>query len=282
MRKLSLIFAMLVFILGGFFFYDQSKFNDGKLHVVFCNVGQGDATFIRTPKGTDILIDGGPDDSVLKCLTNHMPFWDRTIEVVFVTHPHADHLNGVISTLKRYNVIHYVRQKGEISSDLAKVEKAILADKKLSAKLFSKGDSLKIKDGVGFFTLWPENSSLILNEKNLDVNGSSLIELLQYGKFKILITGDATSSVQDQIVTEAGKISILRVSHHGSKTGLDNKIVEELDPDLAVISVGLKNRYGHPSPQVLDILNKHGIKTLRTDLVGEIEIISDGDKWGLR
>ncbi|MCL4354640.1 MBL fold metallo-hydrolase [Patescibacteria group bacterium] len=282
MKKLSLILALLVFILGGFFFYDQSKFNDGKLHVIFCNVGQGDATFIRTSKGTDILIDGGPDDSVLNCLTNHMPFWDRTIEVVFVTHPHADHLNGVISTLKRYNVIHYVRQKGEISSDLAKVEKAILADKKLSAKLFSKGDSLKIKDGVGFLTLWPENSSLILNEKNLDVNGSSLIELLLYGKFKILITGDATSSVQDQMVTEAGKISILRVSHHGSKTGLDNKIVEELDPDLAIISVGLKNRYGHPSLQALDILNRHGIKTLRTDLVGEIEIVSDGDKWELR
>ncbi len=282
MKKLSLVLALLTFLLGGFFFYDQSKFSDGKLHVVFCDVGQGDATFIRTPRGIDILIDGGPDDSVLNCLNNHMPFWDRTIEVVFLTHPHADHLNGVLSTLKRYDVIHYVRQKGEISSDLAKVEKAILADKKLSAKLFAKGSSLKIKDGVGFFTLWPENSSLILNEKNLDINGYSLIELVRYGKFKVLITGDATSSVQDKVVIGVGQISVLRIAHHGSKTGLDSKIVRELRPDLAVISVGAKNRYGHPSPKILALLEQFGIKTLRTDQDGEIEIVSDGKEWEIR
>jgi len=276
------LFFTLVLIVGGLFFYDQSKFNDGKLHVVFCNVGQGDATFIRTPRGTDILIDGGPDDSVLNCLTNHMPFWDRTIEVVFLTHPHADHLNGVLSTLKRYNVIHYVRQKGEISSDLAKAEKAILADKKLSAKLFAKGDSLKIKDGVEFFTLWPEKLPLILNEKDLDVNGYSLIELVQYGKFKILITGDAPSSAQDKAVIGVGQISVLRIAHHGSKTGLDDKILGELSPDLAVISVGAKNRYGHPSPKILELLKRFGIKTLRTDQDGEIEIVSDGKEWGIK
>ena len=93
-----------LFFLGVFAAYQQVTLNDGKFKVVMCDVGQGDAILIRTPKGKTFLFDGGPDKAVLECLSDHMPFWERTIEGVILSHPHADHLNGLIEVLKRYQV----------------------------------------------------------------------------------------------------------------------------------------------------------------------------------
>ena len=100
MKKVFAIGIVAFVSLGVFSFYQWFKFFDGKLHIVFCDVGQGDAIYIRTPKAFDILVDGGPDDSILSCLSNHMPFWDRKIDLVILTHPHADHLNGLIPLLQ--------------------------------------------------------------------------------------------------------------------------------------------------------------------------------------
>src|SRR3990170_7268003 len=96
-KNLTLAIVFSFFVLVGILVYQYAKFNDGKVHIVFCDVGQGDAIFLRTPKGADILVDGGPNESVLACLSGHMPFWDRDLELVILTHPHADHLNGLIS-----------------------------------------------------------------------------------------------------------------------------------------------------------------------------------------
>src|SRR3989337_4197125 len=104
MRKFLLISSVLLFLLGCIFVYQNIIYNDKKLHVVICNVGQGDAIFVRTPSGSDILIDGGPDDSVLNCLGKHMPFWDRTLELVMLSHPHTDHFMGLFSVLQNYKV----------------------------------------------------------------------------------------------------------------------------------------------------------------------------------
>src|SRR4030065_2811157 len=124
-KKIIFFSFFVIFILSGLFGYDQAKYNDNKLHVVFCNVGQGDAIFIRTPKGSDILVDGGPNDSVLSCLSNHMHIWDRDLEAVFLTHPHKDHLNGLIYVLKRYQVKHYFTQNVDTETSLEKLTKQI-------------------------------------------------------------------------------------------------------------------------------------------------------------
>mgnify|MGYP001618356405 CR=1 FL=1 len=100
----SLISGVLLLI---FAIYQFISFSDKKLHIVFCSVGQGDAILIRTPEGSDILVDGGPDESVSNCLSRHMPLWDRTIEVVYLTHPDADHLTGLIQVIKTYNVKYF-------------------------------------------------------------------------------------------------------------------------------------------------------------------------------
>jgi competence protein ComEC len=276
-----------LFLLGGFFFYQNSKFNDGKLHMVVCDVGQGDGIFIRTPNGSDILVDGGPDDSVLNCLSNHMPFWDRTIELMVLTHPHADHLTGLISVLNRYRVMHYVTENVQSGSTSLKRLQAALAVKGLTANYAISGERIDFADKTQLLTVWPSSDwmeSLKLQDRknlsaegsSLDVNGFCLIQLLSYGNFTALLTGDAGQIVEDKIAGGVGKVDVLKVPHHGSKTGMSDYFLSEVSPTLAVISVGANNKYGHPAKSALDLLNAHKIKYLRTDKNGEVEIATDG------
>lgn len=288
MRKFFYLLVLSLILLGGLFFYQSLKFNDGKLHLVICNVGQGDGVFIRTAEGNDILIDGGPDDSILNCLSNHMPFWDRKIEVVILTHPHADHLTGLISVLKRYQVMHYATENVKNNTVSYKRLQDTLADKKLTAKYLFAGDRIDFTDKTSFLTLWPdrvwfENQKLQDNQNSakdnisLDVNGFSVIELLSYKNFKALLTGDAGVLVEDRIAKEAGRVDVLKVPHHGSKTGMSDYFLTQTSPSLGVISAGAKNKYGHPSPEALTLLKNHTIQYFRTDKNGEIEIVTDGD-----
>lgn len=212
---------------------ELKKLSNGKLQVVFCDVGQGDAIYLKTPKGLDILVDGGPDNKVLSCLGRHMPFWDRKIEMVFLTHPHSDHQTGIVAVRQRYQV-------GEYFDTLVA------------------GDKIKTKDGIEINVLWP----FIRTE---DQNNSSLVLKIN----TILLTGDAALSVigpQDGF----GGVDIFKVPHHGSKTSLDEAVLKLISPEIAVISVGRDNSFGHPAPETISLLEKYGIKIRRTDLDGEI------------
>ncbi len=287
-RKSIFIIFIILFAFGGIFVYESAKFNDGKLHLVFCDVGQGDAIFIRTSTGSNILVDGGPDDSVLNCLSKHMPFWDKTIQLVILTHPHADHFTGLISVIKRYNVISYDTENIQNPGFGTKILQDNLALKNLSATYLYKGDIFTNKESFSLLTLWPSAdfvrnslSNFPSEAKNLDLNGFSVIELLSYGSFKALLTGDAGVVIEDKIAREAGKIDVLKVPHHGSKTGMSDNFLKEISPSLAIISVGAKNRYGHPSKEILTLLKNNNIKVLRTDRDGEVEIVSDGKSWKL-
>lgn len=292
MNKYLYLVLVSIFVLAGLFFYQNAKFNDGKLHLVVCDVGQGDGIFIRTPKGSDILIDAGPDDSILNCLSKHMPFWDRDIEVMILTHPHADHLTGLISVLKRYNVIHYFTENVKNNTVSYKRLQDTLAAKNITAKFTFSGDRIDFSDKSSLLTVWPDNDWFekqklqdIQNSGkdnfSLDVNGFSVISLLSYGKFKALLTGDAGVLVEEQIAKEVGKIDVLKVPHHGSKTGLSSLFLEEISPKLAIISAGAKNSYGHPTKEVLNLLLNHKINILRTDKNGEIEVVSDGKTFNI-
>src|SRR3989344_9140986 len=128
---------------------------DGKLHVVFCDVGQGDSAYLKMPNGADVLIDGGPDDKVLSCLGRHMPFYDRTIDVVILSHPQKDHLQGLISVIDRYNVGYFII--GVEGNDTEGYKKLIQTIKKKNIKIKNlyTGDSLSLGK-VNFSVLWPE------------------------------------------------------------------------------------------------------------------------------
>jgi len=273
---------MLLFLSGCIFIYQTVIFNDHKLHVVICDAGQGDAIFIRTPQGSDVLIDGGPDSKVLSCLSSHMPFWDRTIEIMFLTHPHADHLTGLIDVVKRYRVLSFVTEEISGTSSIYEELMRQLEEHNVPERFLYQGDRFAFKDGVVLKTLWPTEGWVSKNstdKASLDANSLSVIELLTYKNFKALFTGDAQAQALEKVDLMVGEVDVLKVPHHGSKTGLNQDVLEILKPKISAISVGAKNRYGHPDPFVLDLLNQTGTKTLRTDQVGEIEVVSDGETW---
>jgi competence protein ComEC len=281
MKKIIFVVTVLFFLLGCILTYQNIIYNDKKLHVVICDVGQGDAIFIRTPNGSDILIDGGPDNSVLACLGKHMPFWDKTIEIMISTHPHLDHLAGLIDVTKRYRALAFGNEKIDNPTETYKELIKQLSETQTKERFLYQEDRFIIKDGVVLKTLWPTHEWADQNSKGegADENGLSVIELLSYENFSALFTGDAQASDLEKIDLMEVKIDLLKVPHHGSKTGLDLEVLDILDPKIAAISVGKNNKYGHPTPFILDLLKSLNIKTLRTDQVGDIEIISDGEKW---
>ncbi len=288
MTKYFLLALTSLLLLGGLFFYQSAKFNDGKLHIIVCDVGQGDGILIRTPNGSDILVDGGPDDSILGCLSEHLPFWDRTIELMVLTHPHTDHAAGLTDVLKRYTVLHFVTEKVLGNTATYKRLEDGLTTQKLTAKYLTSGDRIDFADKTELLTFWPaqERANTTLSQgknddQDLDLNGFSLIQLLSYGDFKMLLTGDAGAIAEDKIAAEVGKVDVLKVPHHGSKTGMSDYFLSIVNPTLAIISVGAKNRYNHPAYESLNFLKAHGIKTLRTDEDGEVEIVSDGKTFSI-
>jgi competence protein ComEC len=286
LKYFSLVFTSL-FLLSAIFFYQNAKLNDGKLHVIVCDVGQGDGILIRTPNGSDILVDGGPDDSILNCLSSHLPFWDRTIELMVLTHPHTDHAAGLVDVLKRYTVLHFVTEKVLGQTATYKRLEDELAAQKLSAQYSFSGDRIDLADKTQLLTLWPSHEWLnsnqlqAKNEQNFDLNGFCLVQLFTYGDFTLLLTGDAGSVVEDKIAAEVGNVDVLKVPHHGSKTGMSDFFLNQIKPSLAIISVGANNRYGHPAQSALNLLKSHNIKYFRTDQNGTMEVVSDGKTFSV-
>lgn len=282
--KAVLIVSIASLLLLGIVFYQKAKFEDGKLHLIFCNVGQGDAIFIRSPEGLDILVDGGPDDSILSCLSNHMPFWDRSIELMILTHPHADHLSGLISVIKRYSVKQFATEKLSNNTAMFGEFMNLINKKKIPAQYVYSNDKFLLKDNLKIIFLGPSEEFLQRSSPGGTIGETnefaSLVTLLNYGQFRTLLTGDSQAISLAEFIAGQDSIDILQVPHHGSKTGLNETILNQLAPKLAVISVG-KNKYGHPTEEVLRLLGNQAIRLLRTDRDGEVEIISDGQNFTL-
>lgn len=264
MKKIILILFSSFILSGILFFLELGKFSDSKMQVVVCDVGQGDAILIRTSRGSDILIDGGPNDSVLSCLNKHMPFWDRKIEAVILTHPDSDHLAGLLSVFKRFEVENYIRSHQFKNDNLDKLEKAILSENKISATLAYRKDRLSVGD-VSLIAVWPEKGAVG------DINNDSLVFLLTFKNFKMLLTGDS-----EEFRGSIGDIDVLKVAHHGSKESVTGEVLKDLKPELAIISVGENNRYNLPDKETIQILMEREISILRTDQDGDIKLVTNG------
>lgn len=281
MKLKLLIFVLFVsvFLLISFF----SSLPDGKLHVVFCDVGEGDAIYLRFPDGTDGLIDGGPNNKVLSCLGKYMPFWDRKIELVFLTHPQADHINGLIEVANRYEIEMFFSSAKFDNNDKYKNLEKILKEKKTEEKQLHQGDVVQFDDKkTNIALLWPPKSLTDLKQAGkIDLNFFSLSLLISIGKIDLLIAGDLESKVVTealQKVKDNRQIELLKVSHHGAKEGLDDTLLSLVKPQSAIISVGKDNHYKHPHSDTLRLLDSQKIEILRTDQKGDIEIVTDGKK----
>jgi competence protein ComEC len=248
------------------------------LSVHFFDVGQGDSIFIQAPGGTQILIDGGRGRVVLEKLSRAMPFFDRSIDVVMLTHPELDHMEGLIEVLKRYKVgtVIWTGVERTIPEYESFLKEAY--SKKARVLIAAPGAQIKIGEHQGVLDiLYPfENFEGMVIEKKL--NFSSIVSRLTYGETKFLFTGDIEKESEQELVEGGGDISadVLKAAHHGSKTSSIKEFVERVDPKLAVIQVGRNNRYGHPHAQTLETFKSLNIPVLRNDINGNIVILSDG------
>lgn len=274
---------------------------DNRLHLIFCDVGEGDAIYIRTSGNLDMLIDGGPNDQVLTCLGKHMPFYDRTIDIVALSHPQKDHLQGILSVIERYNVKYIViGVEGNETEGYKRLLDGI-AKKKIPVKHLYRGDSFSFGE-VKLSVLWPEKQwvadnlsshvddlSYLSNPQVLGlstiqdkINDFSFFIHLQYGSFDALFTGDGDDRVQSEVLKLGNlpDIEVVKVPHHGSKKAFLPLFLEKIRPEYAVISVG-KNSYGHPTKEVIELLSNRAVKILRTDERGDIEVVSDGKNYSI-
>jgi competence protein ComEC len=275
MKKNSVfvIFGILVGlnILAWIAVYDLSR--PQSLEVTFFDIGQGDSILIETPQRHQILIDGGPDSTVLEKLGREMPFWDNTLDLVILTHPEHDHYGGLFDILRRYKVenilwtgvqrdtVEYQEWKKLIEEEKAKVFLAQAGQKITSSKT-----TIQI-----FFPLENLNGKEVKN-----VNNTSVVAKLSFNETSFLFTGDIYKSAEKELIARGFEIDsdILKVSHHGSKTSSDEDFIREVSPEIAIISCGQDNPYGHPYPETLETLEKRGVTVLRTDLHGDIKILS--------
>ena len=259
--------------------YEVSK--PSFLEVNFFDVGQGDAIFIVTPKNHQILIDGGPNSTILEKLAKEMPFWDRSLDLIILSHPEADHLSGLIEVLKRYRVDNIlwtgvVRNTSQYKEwlKLVKIE---------SANVLIAKEGQRIKAGNLILDVLHPFENLAGKELE-NSNDSAIVNRLVFGENSFLFTGDITKKVEKELINRQDSFKlatldsdILKVAHHGSKSSSAEEFIEKVSPKIAVIQVGKDNRYGHPHQEVLDTLEKYGITILRTDRDGDIKIFSDGE-----
>lgn len=274
-----------------------ASWRDANLHLIFCDVGQGDA-ILATYRTTQILIDGGPGEKVLSCLSEHLPFWDRQIEMIVLSHPQTDHLAGLIDVIKRYNVTQFVVNSVSVdSAGFGEFFNAVLAE---NVPVYSPQLGDKIKIGPVYLSvLWPQQKlgdeemwlakdsterSSVLGTVVFkgETNETSIVARLSFGNFDALLTGDIGFDTEEKLVLPAsGQIEVLKVAHHGSKYSTGEEFLARLKPALAIISVG-KNSYGHPTEEVIERLGYFDTRILRTDEAGEIEVVSDGKNWYIK
>lgn len=262
------------------------------LRVWFFDVGQGDAQFLDFADGNQILIDGGPDRKILQGLGKAMSFYDRSIDLMILTHPHKDHVFGLIEVLKIYKVGKIFLSKVSFDSSFYKEFLAIAREKNIPLEYLSDGDEIKIGEFAEFDFLSPqkndENKNFIAeNEsfgaKGQNLNDSSLVSKFIYGNNTILFTGDAGINIEEMILSQGHNIKsdILKVGHHGSKYSSSEEFLKAVNPDYAVIEVGKNNKYGHPAEQTLNRISNIGAKILRTDIDGDSLFESDGNNLKL-
>lgn len=292
MRLLLLAFLVLVPLYWAYFnFFSHEQ---PLLTVVFCDVGQGDATLFLYKK-IQFVIDGGPGRKVLDCLDAYLPKNDKTIEVVLLTHPDLDHVGGITDILDYYSVERLIMNDYLRNTPIMQVLREKIDNEVPRLKVYSSlfaGDNLNL-NSLHLSLLWPEEGWMIDNfslEKSSGIvdpdlfnyNMLSFVSLVSYGNFDVLINADADSLVQDDMLSYnlfPENVEVMTAPHHGSGTGILDEWLRLVNPRLVVISAGINNRYGHPHPATIEKLNARNIKYLRTDYVGDIVIQSDGEKW---
>lgn len=269
-----IIVLILLFLTFFWFYYQPNR----QLKVDFLDVGQGDAILIKAPTGQNILIDGGPDKKIIKRLGENLNSWDKQIDLMVLTHPHDDHVSGLIDVFKRYNVKEIIYSGVVHNSPNYLAWLKIVRDKKIPLTIINKPQTIKLSDDCWLEIIYPQESLLGLEMENL--NNSSLAIRLIYNKTKFLFVGDLEEPIEARLLNNKTDLTanVLKVGHHGSDTSSSQLFLEKVNQQIAVISVGKDNDFGHPNLRIIKRLERLGAQALRTDQSGTIKLISDGQK----
>ena len=266
----------------------------GKLKIIYFDVGQGDAAYIRTAGGQDILIDAGPSDVILSKLGEAMPFYDRTLDIIILSHPHADHSTGLVGVLNNYSVRQvYLTGVVHTSSEYLEFLKLLKNHPEIEKIKIDHRFNVDLGNETELQFLYPDFDVAAATAIKIypflkeNLNNTSVVVRLVAGDQSFLFLGDIEKDVEAYLLTSQSrsisvqsatgdfswlKSTVIKIPHHGSKTSSTIPFLTAVSPQTAVVSVGAGNSFGHPSPIVLKRLSDLEIKTLRTDLEGDIVI----------
>jgi competence protein ComEC len=250
--------------------------SDGLLTVAFLDVGQGDSIYIETPDGVQLLIDGGPDNSVLRQLGRVMPFWDRSIDVVLATHSDKDHVGGLVDVLERYEVKNLVMTENVNDTAVADVFNYLAGEEGSNITYARAGQQFQLGASTTLIVYSPAS-----DPTSWESNAASIVAQLVYGEVAIMLTGDASIGIEDYLADNYGELlrsQVLKLGHHGSKTSSGAKFLASVQPEYSIVSAGRDNRYGHPHAEVLERVEAVGSKILNTAEEGTIIFKSDGGR----
>lgn len=245
------------------------------LEIVFFDVGEGDSIFIETPEHHQVLIDGGPDLSVLEKLSQEMPFYDQTIDLVILTHPDDDHLTGLVEVLKNYQIGRLIISGVSKNTSIYDRWQELIKEKNIPVTIAQAGQQILLDQGLILKILWPNQAENQLFSGK--TNNTSVVSQLIYGDKEVLLTGDIERAVEGRLLDLFGNSlasDVLKIAHHGAKSSNSQIFIKQVNPEMAIISVGAKNRYGHPNETILGQLKD--ILLYRTDQSGDVKILTDG------
>jgi competence protein ComEC len=259
---------------------------DGLLHLTVLDIGQGDAILVEAPDGTTMLVDGGPDPELtLRRMGLNLPFFARRIDLLVLSHPHQDHIAGLVDVLDRHRVgavLHAGIAFENPSYDRLLTDAARAGVPTLPIRA---GQTLSLGAAGSVRVLYPSRADADAPLPEGDINNGSVVLLLELGGFSALLTGDAEAPVEAALVARGlvGPVDVLKVGHHGSNSSTTPGLVDAIRPSAAIISAGAGNEYGHPAPETLATLTaRPGIAVFRTDLDGDVEVATDGVTFRVR
>lgn len=255
---------------------------EGDLEVVFLDVGQGNAALVQTPQRHNILIDGGPEDEIVKSLSEELPFWNREIDLMILSHPHSDHLSGFVEILDRYNV-KKVLWNGQKTDSLTYERWKSKLD--MPTKLAQRGQRVDLGEGY-LDVLHPPKKF----DHEKDVNRNSVVNRIHKGDQAVLLTGDIFKQDEKKLLKKEEicqeenygwcrvmqlPSQVLELSHHGSSTSNSSEFIKRVAPQVGLISAGKDNRYNHPHSKVIEMLKDNQVEIHRTYKDGKLRVQFD-------
>ena len=282
-RFFWLILSIIIILAGATLAYYLFSPARG-LEVDFLDVGQGDAILIKTPAGQNILIDGGPDKTVLRRLAENLPWFDRQLDLVILTHPDDDHAAGLAAAAGRFKIKKFVYTA---LADESPGYTALLDEikkQKIAAVIIDRPQIINFDQSGSAGSLQAARLEILSPVKTLagqapkNINDSSIVSRLVYGETAVLLTGDIETGAEEELLANDAPVAAraIKISHHGSDNGTGEAFLSVASPGIAIISVGADNTFGHPSRRVLKRLERAGAKIYRTDQDGTVKLFSDG------